>query len=351
MAEALRIGIMGCGFWSQFQLAGWKELPGVEIAAVWNRTRDRAARIAERFAVPTVHASAEALVRDPSVDVVDIITDTTTHAHYVRLAADAGKPVICQKPLAGDVETARQMASRCADAGVPLLVHENFRWQTPIRALHAAMQSGAIGRIFRARIDFINGFPVFDNQPFLRDAEKFILADLGTHLLDVARFLFGECSSLFCDTAQTRTDIRGENVASLQMRLARARHDSDVIVQCNMSYAGNPYEHHRFPQTLAFVEGEQGTIELTHDYWLHTTTREGTTSRRHPPPVYPWADPDYAVVHASIVPCLENLRAALQGGAPAETTAEDNLKTLELVDAAYWSAEHRRAWTPGREMS
>ena len=59
---------------------------------------------------------------------------------------------------------------------------------------------------------------------------------------------------------------------------------------------------------------------------------------RVPPPRYPWADPEYDVVHASIVECNRNLLGALRGQAPAETTGEDNLRTVRLVFAAYESA-------------
>jgi hypothetical protein len=72
------------------------------------------------------------------------------------------------------------------------------------------------------------------------------------------------------------------------------------------------------------------------------TTRAGTLSRQVKPPHYAWADPAYDVVHASIVPCNADLLKALKGAGPAETSAEDNLKTVRLVFAAYDSAEHNQ---------
>jgi hypothetical protein len=68
------------------------------------------------------------------------------------------------------------------------------------------------------------------------------------------------------------------------------------------------------------------------------TTKNGTHAKRYPPPNYWWADPDYLVVHSSIVPCIGNLLEALRGEGPAETTGEDNLKTIILTSAAYDSA-------------
>ena len=83
------------------------------------------------------------------------------------------------------------------------------------------------------------------------------------------------------------------------------------------------------------------SIELGCDYELRVTTSCGTEITRHPPPRYTWADPAYDIAHASIVPCHANLLAALRGEGEAETTGEDNLRTVELVFGAYDSA--RRA--------
>ena len=104
-----------------------------------------------------------------------------------------------------------------------------------------------------------------------------------------------------------------------------------------MSYATR-MEKERFPETFVFVEGEKGSAELGPDYWIRVTTEQGTLAKRYPPPRYNWADPAYDVVHASIVPCQEDLMAALRGIGSAETTGEDNLKTLRLVYGAYESA-------------
>jgi D-apiose dehydrogenase len=68
----------------------------------------------------------------------------------------------------------------------------------------------------------ISGFPVFNNQPFLKELEQFILTDLGSHTLDTARFLFGEASSLYCQTRRIHADIRGEDVATIMMAWAPA---------------------------------------------------------------------------------------------------------------------------------
>jgi predicted dehydrogenase len=333
-----RFALFGAGFWAGFQLAGWLELPGVRCAAIYNRTLPKAEALARRFGVPAAYDDPARLLDETPVDFVDICTAVETHADFVLLAARRKLPVICQKPMARSLEEAERMVAACRQAGVPFLVNENWRWQTPIRALKSVLDSGAIGEVFRARITMVSGFPVFANQPFLRELEQFILTDIGSHLLDTARFLFGEAASLYCQTRRVHAGIRGEDVATVMLRTTQ---DATVVVE--MGYAENYLERDCFPQTFIFVEGSKGSAELAPDYWIRVTTASGTHARRVPPPRYAWADPAYDVVHSSIVPCQANLLAALRGECQAETTGEDNLRTMRLVFAAYDSARTGQA--------
>ncbi len=328
----LRVGIFGTGFWSNFQIPAWFEVGGVKITALYNRTVAKAERVAEKFHLADAHvyADPEELLRTEKIDFMDIITEIDAHAPLVQLAARYKLPVICQKPMAPDLATAERMVAVCRTAGVPFFVHENFRWQTPIRALKQALDQGHIGRPFRAQLSFLTGFPVFDNQPFMKTLEHLIITDLGSHQLDLSRFLFGEATRLYCQTHQVQSNLRGEDAATIV--LDTAGHTTVII---RMAYAGNPVENDHFPQTTVFVEGEKGTLELSADYWLRITTQAGTLSKRVPPPHYTWADPHYDVVHASIVPCNADLLKTLKGEGQAETTAEDNLKTVKLVFASY----------------
>ena len=327
-----RFAILGTGFWSRFQLAAWRELAGVECVALYNRTRAKAEALAQAFDVPAVYDDPAELLRRERLDFVDIITDVDTHSQFVHLAAAHGVPVICQKPMAPSLAVAEQMVASCRAAGVPFFIHENFRWQTAIRQVKRVLDDQQIGRPFRARLDFISGFPVFANQPFLAQLDQFIIADMGSHILDVARFLFGEADRLYCRTSRVHGEINGEDVATIMLEMG------GLTALCELAYAGNYVERECFPQTLIFVEGERGSVELAPDYWVRVTTAEGTLARRYPPPRYAWADPAYEAVHASIVACNADLLRAMRGEGQAETSATDNLKTVRLVFAAYQSA-------------
>lgn len=330
--DRIRFAMIGAGFWARYQLAGWSEIPAVECVAISNRTTSKADLLAHDFGISRVYAAPDQMLLKEKVDFVDIVTDVGTHSTFVKMAAELKIPIICQKPMANSYATAKEMVEICRRASVPFFVNENWRWQTPLRELKRILDSGVIGVAFRARLDMISGFPVFRNQPFLKSLDQFILTDLGSHLLDVARFLFGEADSIYCLTHQVHRDIQGEDVATVILKM-----NSRTTVTVNLAYAENFLERECFPQTLVFVEGEKGSAEISSDYFVHVTTSAGTEAVRYAPPCYSWADPRYEVVHSSIVRCQENILQGLRGGS-AETTGEDNLKTAKLVFAAYESA-------------
>ena len=211
-----------------------------------------------------------------SLDFVDIITDVHTHVPLVQLAAKHHVPAICQKPLAMSYEAAAGLEEACQTAGVPLLVHENWRWQTPIRQFKLPRSDQrAAGRPFRARIDMVSGFPVFRNQPALAELDRFILTDMGVHILDVALFLFGEAASLYCTTHRVHEAIRGEDVATVVLLCGGA------TVVCNMGYAENYLERQCFPEYGNLdIRGSQPRLARTGPWILdsrHDVRRDDRT--------------------------------------------------------------------------
>ena len=335
-AGVTEFALIGAGYWAKFQLAAWQEIPAARCVAVVDSDLQKARCLGESLQIDQCFDDIRCMLSECRPRFVDIVTSAESHAELIQVAASQHVDVICQKPLAPDLETARNVVQYCVDEGVVLLVHENWRWQRPLRALKQVLDKAPIGRIFRAKLSYNNSFPVFDNQPMLKELDKFILSDMGLHLFDVLRFLFGEPKRLYCEINKSRSDIHGEDVGSVLYRTV-----NDVTVLCTMSYASR-LEHDRFPETRILVEGELGTIELDDDYWVSVTTTEGTNRRRYPPPYYPWVDSRYALVQASMVDCHLHLLGCLIQRKQAETSAEDNLKTLAMVDAAYRAADNHQ---------
>ena len=329
----LKFAVMGTGFWASYQVSAWFEVGGVNLVAIYNRTRSKAEAFGERFGVLRVYDDPEKLFQSEELDFVDIVAGVQAHAPLVALAARYRVPVICQKPMASDCATAQQMVRTCEEAGIPFFIHENFRYQRPLRAVKEVLEAGQIGQPFRARIQFVHSNPaIFEHQPRLKTLERFAVADMGVHLLDLARFYFGEPDRLYCQTYRTRDDIVGEDVATVVLRIG------EIMCTCEISYSTRTEWGH-FPETFVYVEGREGTLELGPDCRVRVTTEAGTLVRQYAPPRYAWADPDYALVHASIVDTNRALLEALRTGKPAVTSAQDNIKTVRLMCAAYDSAQ------------
>jgi len=331
----LKFAVLGCGFWSKFQIGAWSELDGAELVTVYNRTRSKAEKIAQFFGVPRIYDDPEELFRKEKIDFVDIITDVDTHAHFVEMAVKYGvKKIICQKPMAPDFTTAKKMVQICSDAGARLYIHENYRWQAPVRRLRQIIDSGVTGKIFKARVSFLSGFPVFDNQPFLKELDHFILTDMGSHVFDVIRFLFGECEEVWCHTRSVSKGIKGEDLAVAIMKMKNG-----IPLYTELSYA-SIVENDSFSTLYIMVEGENGSVYLGPKFEIRTTTKTGTVSETVKFPSYSWADPDYIVNHESGIHINRNILEDMTGKGIAENTGSDNLETVRLIWASYESAEN-----------
>lgn len=330
----LRVGVIGAGFWARYQILAWKQIPGVDVTTISNRTTEKAHRLAEEIGIDTVTQSPEELVARRDVDVVDIITAESTHHQYTLLAADAGKHVICQKPMAQTMDECREMVTACSDAGVRLMIHDNWRRQTPIRRFLDWYHQKPVGSVRRARFGYLSSFPVFDMQPSLREAERFILMDMGTHIVDTARAFVGDLSWVVSRTDSVNEGIVGEDLATI---LAGTKSGCHCIIE--LSYA-SPTEHEHELETLIELECDQGTMQLGHDFRAVVTARDGhSTSMRFSPQAYEWVIPRYVLSMGSCLPANESFYRALTENVPSESEGSEYLNTMEAVFAAYESHE------------
>lgn len=331
--DKLKLAVFGCGFWSQFQIGGWSEIPEAEVVALYNRTLSKALKMGDMFGIKDCYDDAEELLRKhPEIDFVDIITDVDTHPLFVELAAKYKKDVICQKPMATSLALARKMVSTCKENDVRYYVHENYRWQPQFRRIKHLIDSGIIGRPFRCKSGFNTAFPLFETQPFLAQLEQFALTDQGSHQFDVLRFLFGEPLSLYCSTQQVNPTIKGEDVATTIIKMK-----SGVTCIQEISFS-TLLEREVFPQTLMLVEGSKGSIRLDPDLIIKITTSEGTITESVPLEKYWWQTERLTNEPPSIVDCNRNILSDMLRKGKAETTGDDNLKTVEMVFSGYDSA-------------
>lgn len=325
--------LIGCGFFAQNQMHGWAGIEGVEIVAVCDRDPARRDETAARFGARPYADAADMLAAE-TLDFVDIATTVASHRPLVELAAQSGVHVICQKPFAETMEDARAMVGAVDAAGKTLMVHENFRWQSAVRAAIEAVRGGAIGTPFFGRVSFRSGYDVFSGQPYLATDPRFIIQDLGIHVLDVARALFGDVATLSATTRRINPTIRGEDVATMLLE-----HESGVTSVVDCSYA-TKRQPETFPETLLEIDGDKGTLRLDAGYRLVIQTG-GEDVRDVAPPVLPWAERPWHNIQESVQLIQQHFVGCLRSGMQPETSGHDNLKTLALVEAAYRSAAER----------
>jgi predicted dehydrogenase len=184
-------------------------------------------------------------------------------------------------------------------------------------------------------VSFRSAFDVFSGQPYLATDERFILQDLGIHIIDIARFLFGEAQVASANMLRVNEKIRGEDVATLLMT-----HAGGVTSVVDCSYATSlPKE--LFPQTLIEIDGSHGSLRLQADYKLTVHRRGGDTLVTScEPPLHPWAERPWHNIQDSVVNIQAHWLACLRSGTDPQTSGADNLRTLRLVYAAYESAEN-----------
>ena len=335
----LRGGLIGCGYFASNHLNGWKAVRGAGLAAVCDLDGDKARACAGEFGIEAVYTDPEEMLRGAGLDFVDIVTQPHTHRPLVELAARHGVAVVCQKPMAPSLEEARAMVEACAAAGVPFMVHENFRWQAPMRAV--AYAAAGIGELFFGRVSFRSAFDVYANQPYLATDPRFIIYDLGVHALDLARFFMGDVESLCCHTQRVNPAIRAEDVATMLLKM---RSGASCVV--DISYASRLPEE-LFPQTLVHLEGREGSVSLGPNFEL-TVTSGGRVERRDVTPVAPvWATPPAEAIQESVPRIQQHWADCLRERAVPETCGADNLRTLELVFGAYESADSDQPYTTG----
>lgn len=333
----LRGAVIGCGFFAVNHLHAWRAVEGATIVALCDRDPERLTALGDMFGIERRYPDAAALFDHERLDFVDIATTVESHRPLVELAASRRVPAICQKPFARSLSDARAMVAACDSAGVSLMVHENFRWQTPIRAVRDEIAAGRIGEPFWGRVSFRSAYDVFSGQPYLAKGDRFIIEDLGIHILDIARFLFGDVARVTARTRRVNPAIRGEDVATVLLD-----HDNGLSSIVDCSYATR-LDAEPFPETLIEVDGSAGTIRLNQGYQMVTVGKDGVHRRDVSPAMPAWASRPWHNIQESVVAIERHFIDCLRAGSQPATSGHDNLKTLTLVEASYRSAAELRS--------
>jgi D-apiose dehydrogenase len=340
VSSPLRVGVIGCGFFAENHMSAWSSIEDVVLAAVCDLDVKKARSAAERHGASATYADAAEMLDREKLDFVDIATTMESHAELVGMAAARNLPTIVQKPLAPTWKDCVAIVERCKAARIPFMVHENTRFLTPVRRAREVIESGAIGRPTWARVSFRTGHNIYGKQPYLAQADHFVILDLGVHMLDVARFLMGEATRLYCQAQSVKPGIAGEDMATIVLQHVSG---ATSVVEC--SYA-SPIHPDPFPQLSLQIEGTAGSLRVSPGYRLSVLSNGEASESDVAPATLPWSTPPWHGAQESVLRVEQHWVKSLREKCEPETSGADSLKTYGLVFAAYESARLKQAVPP-----
>jgi predicted dehydrogenase len=194
-----RIGILGSGFIvNDCHLVSYRRA-GFNPVAIASRNRENAAKVAMRHSVPQVFETYEALLNDPSIEILDIAVPPQYQLELIHAACARGtvKGILAQKPLALSYAQALDAVRSCERAGIQLSVNQNMRYDPSVYAVKTLIQQGAFGVPVFATID-MRGVPHW--QPWQAETGSATLWIMSIHHLDCMRYWFGDPQRVFCST-------------------------------------------------------------------------------------------------------------------------------------------------------
>jgi len=329
---------MGAGYFSRFQYEAWTRIPEVRIAAIYNRTEDKARSMMRDYQVERYYSDWRVMIDRERPDFVDIITPPETHAEMCAYAAARGVHIVCQKPLAPTFAESRAIVGNAAAAGVRFMVHENWRWQPWYRKIKSIQTEGLIGEFthigFRMRMgDGWGERAYLDRQPFFRDYPRLLVYETGVHFVDTFRYLMGEVTRVYAHLRRLNPVIKGEDTGQVLFHFASG---ATAIWDANRyNEVESPSPRYTFGEMRIDAMGGHLTLDTQANLRLKRLGQPGEDID------YPHANVNFAgdCVYATqrhFVDCMLS-------GREFESNGADYLRTLRVVDAIYHSAATGKA--------
>ncbi|PZR96139.1 MAG: gfo/Idh/MocA family oxidoreductase [Stutzerimonas stutzeri] len=326
--KVLRVGLAGCGWVSEHHLRAWSHLAGrAEVVCLADPVIRKAQARAAQFNIKRCFGSLEEMLDSGEIDAIDIATPRETHVAAVRAAAARGIAILCQKPFAPSLGEAEAVLHEIGD-DVRLMVHENWRFRPYIRQMRAWIDQGLIGRVTQCQFNLLNsGFvpnaegklPAVLRQPFFADVPRMLVMEILIHHIDALRYLFGPLMLSGSWVGASTAAIRGEDSAAVLLR-TQSQTPAAVVVQATMTAVGLPS---RSPDHFQ-IFGTAGTI----------TFKDGVLRLIKPETQEISFDLDDAY-RASYRDAIAHFVDRLADGTAFETSVQDNLETLRLVEGIY----------------
>ncbi|MGH8832229.1 MAG: Gfo/Idh/MocA family protein [Polaromonas sp.] len=218
MSKTYNVAMIGGGFMGKAHAAAYAAMPmffwpapGIPVRkVVVDLGAEQAEQARQRFGFEEASTNWREVVQRPDIDVVDIVTPNDSHAEIAIAAAKAGKHIICEKPLARTVEEAKAMLDAVQAAKVIHMVAFNYRRTPAVALARRFIDQGRIGKVLNFRGTYLQDWSADPNSPLSWRFSKKVagsgtVGDIGTHVVDMARYLAGEITSV---NAMTHTYIK-----------------------------------------------------------------------------------------------------------------------------------------------
>lgn len=313
---------------------------GLAVRGIFDIDPARARDVAARHEVPHVYPSLDQVLADPAVEVVDIAVVPTEQPAIVRAALDAGKHLLCQKPLAVDLATAGQLAGAADAAGLRLAVNQQLRWDEGIAAARAMVDLGWIGEVNTVTFS-VDVATDFSAWTWLVESDRLEIMYHSIHYLDAVRAIMGDPLRVFA-TASRMPGQKPKGETQTTSALVFDGQKRALLHVNHNNLSGDPRAEFRINGTRGTIHG---TLGLLYDY--------------------PHGRPDTLRLHSDVLPTdgwlcypvttrwfpdafagpMSGLLDWVATGREAPTAARDNLRTLALVHALYRSIDSGQTQT------
>ena len=331
------IAIIGAGEIADLAHLPAYEAHGLEIVGIHDLDKAKARAVADRHRIPRVYDSVDEIARDKDVTVVDIAVFPWVQCGIATPLLDAGKHLLCQKPISYDFDEAVRLVDHAEKRKRLMAVNQQLRFSESVAATRAMVEAGWIGEPFEMTWDF-HVYTPWENWAWVAKLPRLDLNQFTIHFIDAVRYVTGK-NPLYAYGTQAREPGQPEQGETRTISVLEFEGETRALLRSfHKNRGGDPRAEFRIDGTQGSI---RGTIGLMYDYprgradTLEVSSRVLPTDGWLPYPVTTrW-------IPTAFIGPMAALLKALATGTEAATHGRDNLATLRLVHALYQSGrEH-----------